>query len=113
LSFSNGLRLKVKGDEYCRIHRVVSRLTPLAIWEAMQAGDDLEAVRKRLPEEFWADFDMITALLRQQIADWIAVVKAEADEVGDQSDKEVGLRLESFPLKCGGSSSATARVVAI
>jgi len=99
LRFSNGLRLKVKGDEYCRIHRMVSRLTPLAMWEAMQAGDDLEAVRKQLPEEFWADFDKITALLRQQISDLIQAVKAEADKVAELSDKEVGLRLESFPVE--------------
>jgi RNA ligase len=99
LRFSNGLRLKVKGDEYCRIHRMVSRLTPLAMWEAMQAGDDLEAVRKQLPEEFWADFDRIIALLKQHAESLIAAVKAEADKVADLSDKEVGLRLESFPVE--------------
>jgi RNA ligase len=69
------------------------------MWEAMQAGDDLEAVRRQLPEEFWADFDKIIALLKQQIADLIAAVKAEADKVADLSDKDVGLRLESFPAE--------------
>lgn len=97
LRFSDGLRLKVKGDEYCRIHRMVSRLTPLAMWEAMQAGDDLEAVRRQLPEEFWADFDKITAILQRQIAELIADVKAEANAVAHLSDKEVGLRLDTFP----------------
>lgn len=97
LRFSNGLRLKVKGDEYCRIHRLVSRLTPLAMWEAMHAGDDLEAVRRQLPEEFWADFDSITAVLRNNIDDLLAEVKAEAEGVAHLSDKEVGLRLNTFP----------------
>jgi len=99
LRFSNGLRLKVKGNEYCRIHRMVSRLTPLAMWEAMQAGDDLEAVRRQLPEEFWADFDQITALLQRQVAELIAAVKSEAEKVAELTDKEVGLRLESFPAE--------------
>jgi RNA ligase len=97
LRFSNGLRLKVKGDEYCRIHRLVSRLTPLAMWEAMQAGDDLDAVRRQLPEEFWADFDNIIAILNRQIAELIAAVKAEAEPVAGLTDKEVGLRLDAFP----------------
>ena len=97
LRFADGLRLKVKGDEYCRIHRMVSRLTPLAMWEAMQAGDDLEAIRKQLPEEFWADFDQITALLEQQIAELVACVKAEADKIAELTDKEVGLQLDSLP----------------
>lgn len=99
LLFSNGLRLKVKGDEYCRIHRMVSRLTPLAMWEAMSAGDDLGAVRKQLPEEFWADFDNIIAILNRRIEDLVATVKAEAGKVADLSDKDVGLRLDTFPVE--------------
>jgi RNA ligase len=97
IRFENGLRLKVKGDEYCRIHRMVSRLTPLAMWESMWAGDDLEAVRRQLPEEFWADFDSITATLNQKLADLAATVKREADAVADLTDKDVGLRLDTFP----------------
>ena len=40
--FSNGLRLKLKGAEYRRIHALISRCTPLAMWEALAAGDDME-----------------------------------------------------------------------
>lgn len=99
LRFSNGQRLKVKGDEYCRIHRLISRLTPLAMWEAMQNGDDLEAIRRQLPEEFWTDFDNIIAMLQRQITQLIAAVKTEAEKVATLSDKEVGLRLETFPIE--------------
>jgi RNA ligase len=99
LRFSNGLRLKVKGDEYCRIHRLVSRLTPLAMWEAMQADDDLEAIRRQLPEEFWADFDNIIAILQRHVSELVAAVKTQADTVAELSDKEVGLRLDTFPAE--------------
>ena len=99
LRFSNGLRLKVKGDEYCRIHRMVSRLTPLAMWEAMQAGDDLEAVRRQLPEEFWTDFDAIIAILKAQIGDLLSAVRVAADTVAHLSDKDVGLKLDTFPAE--------------
>jgi RNA ligase len=50
--FSDGLRLKIKGAEYRRIHALISRITPLAMWEIMQAGDDLAKVRQDIPEEF-------------------------------------------------------------
>jgi RNA ligase len=60
--FNDGLRLKIKGAEYRRIHTLISRITPLAMWEIMQAGDDLAKVRKDIPEEFWSDFDAICAL---------------------------------------------------
>src|SRR5689334_15913679 len=61
--FDDGLRLKIKGAEYRRIRALVSRITPLAMWEIMQAGDDLAKVRRDIPEEFWADFDAICGLL--------------------------------------------------
>jgi RNA ligase len=51
--FDDGGRLKIKGAEYRRIHALISRITPLAMWEIMQAGDDLAKVRRDIPEEFW------------------------------------------------------------
>ena len=97
LRFADGLRLKVKGDEYCRIHRLVSRVTPLAMWEAMQAGDDLENLRRQLPEEFWADFDAITETLSRNLNGLLAEVESEAAKVADLSDKELGLKLDTIP----------------
>jgi RNA ligase len=93
--FDDGLRLK--GAEYRRIHALISRITPLAMWEIMQAGDDLAAVRKDIPEEFWADFDSICALLSRQVDDVVQAVGREAAAVAHLSDKEVGLRLTQVP----------------
>ncbi|WP_435018527.1 T4 RnlA family RNA ligase [Tundrisphaera sp. TA3] len=97
LRFDDGLRLKVKGDEYCRIHRLVSRVTPLAMWEAMAAGDDLEELRRQLPEEFWADFDAIIGALQERLDRLLGSVRAAANALADLSDKEVGLRLATIP----------------
>jgi RNA ligase len=95
--FNDGLRLKIKGAEYRRIHALISRITPLAMWEIMQAGDDLAKVRKDVPEEFWTDFDAICALLRRQLEIIVETAKREAASVAHLSDKDVGLRLDQFP----------------
>lgn len=97
LRFANGHRLKVKGEEYLRIHRMVSRLTPLSVWEAMMAGDDLDSFRRDLPEEFWADFDQIRSLVGGAVSAIEADTAKEAARVRDWSDKDVGLQLQSFP----------------
>jgi RNA ligase len=52
LRFTYGTRLKLKGNEYRRLHALISRLSPLSVWESMLAGDD-RAMRRELPEEFW------------------------------------------------------------
>ncbi|MGI4875722.1 MAG: RNA ligase [Janthinobacterium lividum] len=97
IRFTNGLRLKVKGAEYRRIHALITRCTPLALWEALAAGDDLTALRRELPEEFWSDFDAITALLRQQEAALLARIATAAASVAHLPDKELGLVLTAQP----------------
>jgi RNA ligase len=96
LRFHNGLRLKIKGEAYRRIHALISRVTPLALWEAMEADDDLEQIRRDLPEEYWTDFDEILRLIEVQLSAIQARVKDEADTVAHLSDKDVGLRLKEF-----------------
>ena len=97
IRFLNGLRLKIKGDEYCRIHRLISKLTPLAMWEALATGDDMELIRKELPEEFWHDFDRIVFLLRIRVQVIVDEAMLIAARTCDMTDKEVGLMLHTFP----------------
>ena len=96
IRFRNGLRLKLKGAEYRRIHALISRCTPLAMWEAMAAGDDMCAIRRDLPEEFWADFDDIVELLKARIAVIETRVAEVAASIAHLSDKELGLSLNSL-----------------
>lgn len=96
IRFIDGLRLKLKGDEYRRIHALISNCTPLAMWEAIQAGSDLDTIRRDLPEEFWGDFDNITSLLSARVADVTAKVAVTAAALAGQSDKEVGLQLRAL-----------------
>ena len=97
IRFADGLRLKVKGAEYRRIHALISRCTPLALWESLAAGDDLTQLRRDLPEEFWGDFDAISGLLQQQLAGLLARIKAAADSVAHLTDKDLGLVLAAQP----------------
>ena len=96
IRFEDGLRLKVKGNEYQRIHALISRCTPLAMWEAMSAGDDLDAIRREMPEEVWVDFDAIRSLLAARIDGITAKVAATAERFAAATDKEVGLQLKSL-----------------
>ena len=94
--FEDGLRLKIKGDEYRRIHALISNLTPLAIWQAMASGDNMEAIRRDLPEEFWGDFDTLVSLLQERIDRTAAAVARAAAAVAHLPDKDVGLALPTL-----------------
>jgi RNA ligase len=94
--FENGLRLKIKGAEYKRIHALISGLTPLNMWEAMANSMDMQQIRRDLPEEFWGDFDRICALIQAQVTGIVAQVEAAARTLAGLSDKDVGLRLATL-----------------
>lgn len=97
LRFADGTRLKVKGDEYRRLHRAITGLTPLAVWAALEAGDDLDRIRRDLPEEYWGDFDAILALLTSQLDALLRAIDADAAAVAQLTDKELGTRLGTLP----------------
>jgi hypothetical protein len=54
LTFHNDLKVKVKGSEYCKIHRILSHMTPLAFWDAwdFDKADISRSFLAEVPEEF-------------------------------------------------------------
>lgn len=97
LRFEDGLRLKIKGAEYRRIHALVSDLTPLGIWKAMKDKADLDALCIEIPEEFWGDFDQMRDLLEAQFTHLVDDIWALNRNTQSLSDKELGLTLKNYP----------------
>lgn len=50
---SSGLRVKFKFDEYKRLHRLLTGITPKMIWEELSAGRSLEPLIEQVPDEFY------------------------------------------------------------
>ncbi len=75
----------------------IARVTPLGLWDVLVAGDDLEGMRRSVPEEFWDDFDQIRRLLEAELRARVAAVAEVAAGLTGLSDKEVGLRLKTLP----------------
>lgn len=97
LRWPDGTRLKVKGAEYRRIHALIARCTPLDVWRVMEAGDDLEAIRRDLPEEFLGDFDGIVGALEMAMAGLREEVASTAAAVAHLSDRDLAACLGEQP----------------
>jgi len=97
IRYASGHRIKVKGDEYRRIHALISNCTPLAIWEALAAGDDMDKLRRELPEEFWDDFDAIRGKLIDRLSVQVLRIEIAAEQTRALTDKELGLTLNTYP----------------
>lgn len=53
IRFKSGYRLKVKFDEYQRIHRIVTNVSSISIWEYLREEKDWDDILERVPDEFY------------------------------------------------------------
>lgn len=98
--FESGRRIKIKGDEYVRLHRAMSHVTPLAVFELLIARDDLQKVALQLPDEFQREFVVIAGLLSAKFTALLQGVADASEQTKDMDDKTLGLWLrdqELFP----------------
>jgi RNA ligase len=53
IRFENGFRVKLKFQEYVRLHRIITGVSNVAIWEYLSQGKSLEELLDRVPDEFY------------------------------------------------------------
>lgn len=97
--FKSGVRVKIKGDEYCRIHKLISRVTPIAVWEMLLANDDMEDAKNDLPEEMERDYEKILSVLRGYLKETNDGIEYSYEMTKHLSDKELGLELSNKKSK--------------
>ncbi|MEM0991733.1 MAG: T4 RnlA family RNA ligase [Bacteroidota bacterium] len=54
IRFESGLRYKIKFEEYLRIHRIVTQVSSISIWEYLSTGQPFDEILENVPDEFYA-----------------------------------------------------------
>jgi len=52
IKFKSGMRMKIKGDEYIRLHKILTNFSSVDIWELLRDGKPLDEFLDRVPDEF-------------------------------------------------------------
>lgn len=52
VKFRNGFRIKIKGEEYVRLHKILTGFSNVDIWEYLKDGKDISELLDRVPDEF-------------------------------------------------------------
>lgn len=69
IRFQNGQRYKVKFEEYLRLHRIVTQISSVNIWEHLAAGIPLDEYLERVPDEFYHWVKATSAELHNRFED--------------------------------------------
>lgn len=64
IKFSNGQRIKIKGDEYIKLHRLMTQVSNRDIWQALADGKDLQKIYEEVPDEFYGKIKEFESLYK-------------------------------------------------
>jgi RNA ligase len=53
LRYQSGLRVKIKFAEYVRLHRILTQVSTLSIWEYLATNQPFDEVLEKVPDEFY------------------------------------------------------------
>lgn len=68
LRWVDGTRLKVKFEEYVRLHKIVTRVTERSIWEMLSNGHPIASLAEYVPDEFYEWMNTIATGLIEQFS---------------------------------------------
>ena len=53
IRFKNGFRMKIKGEEYKRLHKILTNISNRDIWEHLKDNKPLNEILDKVPDEFY------------------------------------------------------------
>jgi RNA ligase len=78
-----GRMVKLKQEDYLRLHKLVFGLTEKSVWRAVVAGDSLESLLEPLPDEFHPWVREIYGRIKGAAATWAEGVREEYGRIMD------------------------------
>jgi RNA ligase len=84
--FASGLRVKVKFEEYVRLHRILTGVNARTVWEVLKDNGNLDTYLESVPDEFYKWLRGVEADLRAEYDVVEARCKAEFRYFDDRKE---------------------------
>lgn len=97
--FQSGLRVKIKGEAYMKIHKMIANMSPLSFWESMIHGIVNTEYLAQLPEEYRNEFEPMVLKLETEYAKVWQSVQIDLNYVvsKEMSHRDIGLLIKEQP----------------
>lgn len=82
MKYNNGLRVKIKSDDYRRIHKILTGLSARDIWESLRTGQSLEPILEIAPDEMYDWIRKIESDLTKAKESMLAQAREVARDAG-------------------------------
>lgn len=95
--FESGLRVKVKFEEYKRLHRLITGVNPRHIWEDLKEGRSLDSLLDRVPDEYYQWVKQVESGLLSEYAAIEGECKADFKVLGSRKDTALYFQTKRYP----------------
>ena len=94
-----GRLIKVKQDDYVRLHRIVTGWNDRTVWEWLRDGNDPAAIAEQVPDEFYQWVQKTVQRLTTQHHDLITTAHDAYRQTAGGSRKDFAIAIKDHPLR--------------
>lgn len=84
VKFENNFRVKIKFEEYVRLHRILTQVSSINIWEYLMSGESMEELLEHVPDEFY---------------DWVKLTKNNLETAFREIEATAKSEFKTFPSR--------------
>lgn len=97
VKFSNNYRLKIKFEEYVRIHRLITQISSISIWENLMCKQPLDELIERVPDEFYQWVKTTKKRLETEFTAIEDIAKKEFKTLGTRKETALYFQTCTYP----------------
>lgn len=95
--FKSGLRVKVKFAEYLRLHRIITGVSNIVIWEHLSEGQPFEGLLEKVPDEFYEWVKKTIDDLKSQYDSILADCKKAFKQLESRKETAFYFQAQKYP----------------
>lgn len=95
--FENGFRVKMKFSEYVKLHRIITGVSNIAIWEYLAEGKSFEVLLKKVPDEFYTWVKKIQSEIVSEFDKILTESKSVFKELETRKETALYFQSQKYP----------------
>ncbi|WP_420575064.1 T4 RnlA family RNA ligase [Kordia sp.] len=97
IQYENGFRVKIKFEDYIELHKIVTQVSSLTIWETLKTEGTLAQWIENVPDEFYNWVRKVEADLYADFSKIENIAKAEYKEMSTDSETATYFKTCQYP----------------
>jgi tRNA splicing ligase len=97
IKFQNSFRVKLKFEEYVRLHRIITSVNSKMIWEHLKDNKPLDDILDRVPDEFFKWVKDTVADLKNKYIEVENIAKSQFKVLEDRKSTAEYIKNTSYP----------------